>query len=78
VAPTPETIASGNYPISRPLYIYVNKARAEEKPGVAALVDFYLSEEGLASVDDTGYVRLTDEEYAQWRENWASRTVVTG
>jgi phosphate transport system substrate-binding protein len=78
VGPTPETIASGEYSISRPLYIYVNKARAEEKPEVAALVDFYLSEEGLASVDDTGYVRLTDEAYAQWRENWASRTVVTG
>ncbi|MGH8935283.1 MAG: phosphate ABC transporter substrate-binding protein PstS family protein [Acidimicrobiia bacterium] len=78
VAPTPETIASGDYPISRPLYIYVNKARAEEKPEVTALVDFYLTEEGLASVDDTGYVRLTEEEYAQWRESWTGRRVVTG
>ncbi len=75
VAPNPETIASGDYPISRPLFIYVNKAAAEEKPEVAAFVDFYLSAEGIVAVDDAGYVRLTDEELATWVANWESRTV---
>ena len=32
VEPTPETIASNEYPISRDLFIYVNKAKAEENP----------------------------------------------
>ena len=43
VAPTAETIADGTYPISRSLYIYVNAAKAEENPAVAAYVDFYLT-----------------------------------
>jgi phosphate transport system substrate-binding protein len=75
VAPTPETIASGEYPISRPLFIYVNKAAAEQKPAVAAFVDFYLSDEGITAVGDAGYVRLSDEELAAWVANWESRTV---
>ena len=60
VAPTPDTIASGEYPLSRPLFIYVNDERFESKPGVAAYVQFYFSEEGIASVTETGYVALTD------------------
>ena len=75
VAPTPETIASGEYPISRPLFIYVNKAAAEQEPAVAAFVDFYLSDEGITAVGDAGYVRLSDEELAAWVANWESRTV---
>lgn len=38
VAPTAETIASGSYPASRPLYIYVNTSRAEQIPGLAPYV----------------------------------------
>jgi phosphate transport system substrate-binding protein len=75
VAPNPDTIASGDYPISRPLFIYVNKAAATDKPEVAAFVDYYLSDEGIAAVDDAGYVRLTDDELSTWVENWESRTV---
>ena len=43
-APTPETIASGDYPLSRPLYIYVNNAKAAESGTVAAYVDPYLGD----------------------------------
>lgn len=72
VAPTPETIADGSYPIARPLFIYVNKAKAEASPALAAYVDFYLSEAGLSSVDQAGYIRLAD--YADLRSHWESRT----
>ena len=75
VGPTPETIADGSYPISRPLYIYVNKARADESAALAAYVDFYLSEEGLAAVDQAGYVRLAD--YGPVRDIWETRTTGT-
>ena len=75
VAPTAQTIASFEYPISRPLFIYVNKAAAEASPAVAAFVDFYMGEAGLAAVDDAGYVRLPDEEWGFWTANWQSRTV---
>jgi len=71
VAPTPDTIADGSYPIARPLYIYVNTGRAAANPAVVDYVDFYLSDEGLASVDETGYVRLAD--YSSTRSAWAGR-----
>ncbi len=44
VEPTPETIASGEFPIARDLFIYVNAAKAEENPALAAFVDFYVNE----------------------------------
>lgn len=75
VEPTDETIASGDYPIARDLYIYVNKAKAEENPAVAAYVDFYLSEEGLASVSEVGYVDLTDDAVAESTDAWESLEV---
>ena len=75
VEPTDETIASGEYPIARDLYIYVNKAKAEENPALAAYVDFYLSEAGLASVSEVGYVDLTDEAVAESTDVWESMEV---
>jgi phosphate transport system substrate-binding protein len=74
VAPTPETIADGSYPISRPLYIYVNRAKAAEKPAVAAWVDHYLSDEGITAVSDVGYVELSADALEATRERWAART----
>ena len=72
VSPTPETIASGDYPISRPLFVYVNAARAETNPALVEYVNFYLSDAGLANIDKAGYVRLA--EYAPVRDIWESRT----
>ena len=62
VDPTEATIASFEYPLSRPLFIYVNTAKAAEKQALADFVDFYLSEEGLAAVAEAGYVDLPDGE----------------
>ena len=41
------------------------------RPELADFVDFYLSDEGLANVDQAGYIRLAD--YAPVREIWSSR-----
>jgi len=70
VDPSPETIADGSYPLSRPLFIYVNQASAQ-RPEVAAYIDLYLSEAGLASVDESGYVRLAD--YSPVIQAWQNR-----
>ena len=43
------TIADGSYPLSRSLYIYVNKAKVASNPALAAFVDLYLSDEGIVS-----------------------------
>ncbi|MGH2684454.1 MAG: PstS family phosphate ABC transporter substrate-binding protein, partial [Actinomycetota bacterium] len=69
VAPTPETIADGTYPLSRPLFIYVNKARAAENPAVAGFVDFHLGD-GIGKVTEAGYVALTADDLAATKEAW--------
>lgn len=73
VAPTPETIADNSYPVSRPLFIYVNKAKAEENPALAAWVDFYLND-AIGSVSEVGYVDLADEDLEATRSVWEART----
>lgn len=70
VAPSEETIADGSYPVSRSLYIYVNDARVAEKPELAAFVDLYLSDEGLASVTEVGYVDLPPDRVEVTRAAW--------
>jgi phosphate transport system substrate-binding protein len=77
VAPTPETIASFEYPISRPLFIYVNTAKLEENPATEAYVDFYLSDEGITSAEEVGYVALNDEDLGETRSVWESKETGT-
>lgn len=69
-----DTIASGEYPVSRALYIYVNKASAAASPAVSAYVDYYMSDAGLGTaVSDVGYVNLTDDAKSATRANWSGR-----
>lgn len=77
VEPNEETISSGEYPIARDLYIYVNTAKMEENPAVAAYVDFYLSEAGLASVAEVGYVDLAAEDVQASLDAWAAKETGT-
>lgn len=74
VEPTAETIADNSYPISRDLYIYVNKAKAAENAAVAAYVDFYLADGTIDSVLETvPYVPLTPETLGESQAAWAAR-----
>lgn len=61
ITPTAETIKDGSYPLARPLFIYVNKAKLAD-PAVKAFVEFYLTnaEELVPAVD---MVPLTAEDY---------------
>ncbi len=45
VTPSLETIASGEYPVSRPLYFYVKGEHVGTIPGIAEFVQFFLSEQ---------------------------------
>lgn len=77
VEPTAETIASGEFPIARTLYIYVSKNRLAENAALASFVDFYLSDEGI-SVIGTGegqvpYVPLAAADLEATRATWAAR-----
>jgi phosphate transport system substrate-binding protein len=55
VEPTMESIVSGAYPISRPLYFYTNGDPAGD---LRAFVDFALSAEGQAIVTEMDFVPL--------------------
>lgn len=76
VAPTAESIADGSYPLSRSLFIYVNKAKAEANPAIGEYVDFYLGE-GYAAVEEVGYVALPDDQLSETKGFWSSRTTGT-
>jgi phosphate transport system substrate-binding protein len=73
VEPTQESIQSTEYPISRNLYIYVNKQAADQNEAVSAYVDFYLSEQGLSSVEEVGYVSLHQEDLDETISVWESK-----
>jgi phosphate transport system substrate-binding protein len=75
VTPTDATIADNSYPISRPLFIYVNKAKAESNPALAAFVDYYLTDDGISNVSEVGYVSLSDADLQSLRSTWEARTV---
>jgi phosphate transport system substrate-binding protein len=51
--PSDATVKSGDYPLSRPLFIYVN-AEALQRPEVRAFVEFYL-ENALDLAAEVGY-----------------------
>lgn len=55
VKPTPETVLSGKYPYSRPLFMYTN---GEPKGTAKDLIDFILSKEGQTLVEEEGFVSL--------------------
>ena len=63
VTPTPDTILSGEYePLTRPLFIYVNK-KSLERPEVRAFVEFYM-ERGEELTREVGYVPVSPDAYA--------------
>jgi len=70
VAPTPETIASNEYPMSRPLFIYVNTDKEATNPAITAFVDYYLSDAGIAAVTEADYIALGADELAATRAAW--------
>ena len=59
VEPNEETGASGDYPLSRPLYIYSAPSIMQEKPQVAAFINYYLqnkNEQLGPAGDQIGYI----------------------
>lgn len=77
VAPTPETIADASFPIARPLFIYVSVPQLEAKPELEAYIDFYMSDEGFASVSEVGYIDMPDETIEEVRQVWENRETGT-
>ena len=71
IMPSPETVKDGSYnPLSRPIFIYVNKKSLADKPEVKKFVEFYL-ENAPELVKEVKYVALPDDAYAKAQERVA-------
>jgi len=71
VEPNAETIASGDYGISRPLFIYIKNAHRGVIPGLNEFVEEYMSEAALGPdgyLAERGLVALSDEKRAEVQE----------
>ena len=72
VAPSAENVINGTYPISRSLYIYLNPNKITENQALEPFVDFYLSDEGIVSVEEVDYVALPTDRLEAARSAWES------
>lgn len=78
VMPSAETIASGEYPGSRPLYIYVKKAHVGVTPGIQEYLNQWASSWSAdGPLTSIGLVPATDEVQATSAEAVANLTVLT-
>lgn len=72
VAPTEATINDNSYaPLSRPLFIYPDIAKAKARPELKAFVDFYLENTNALSAE-VGYVALPDDLLQKEKDEWAA------
>jgi len=64
VEPSTQTAQSGEYtPLTRPLFMYVNRESLENKPQVEEFVSFLLASENQELVSEVGYIPISDELY---------------
>lgn len=71
VLPTPETITSGTYPLSRTVYVYANRRPKSAVPAkVAAFLNYIVSPEGQSIAARTGdYLPLSPDLAAKAKES---------
>ena len=74
VAPSAQTAQSGEYPLSRPLFIYVSTQDLEQQPELEEFVTFYL-ENVNQFVEQAHYVPLPESGVQEARERFQNRTV---
>jgi phosphate binding protein len=71
VAPTAETAESGEYRISRPLFIYSDPTIMQEKPQVASFLWFYLNNVN-DEILDVGYFPVSEDKMQENLDAWKS------
>ena len=71
VEPSKATVADGTYPLSRTLYIYVNKAKAQKSEALKSFVSYYL-ENGADFVEEADYVQLPEADAKKSSETWTA------
>ena len=75
VVPSTETVASGKYPVSRPLFFYVKKAHLGVIPGLKEYVEFFVSDDMIgpdSPLANYGLVAAPDKEREEIRAKFAA------
>lgn len=78
---TYDNIASGQWPISRPLFFYVKKVHLGAIPGLREYVEFFLSEDMVGDgglLGEKGLVSMSDETRLEVLENFRSGVIIRG
>lgn len=68
VVPSFDSIAAGNYPVSRPLYFYIKAAHVGKIPGIQEYAIEFTSEKAMGEdgyLPERGLIPLNDDELAQ-------------
>ena len=71
IEPTAETAESGEYPISRPLFIYSSNEIMQEKPQVTSFIHFYLTNV-VDEILDVGYFPVSEDQAQENLDTWNS------
>ncbi len=75
VVPSTESIASGEYPVSRPLFFYVKNAHLDVIPGLKEYVEFFVSDDMAGPNGPLAeYGLVSDPELAATQQMVADRT----
>jgi phosphate transport system substrate-binding protein len=72
VAPSFDSIANGDYPVSRPLYFYVKAAHVGKIPGIQEYAMEFTSEKAMGEdgyLPEKGLIPLSDKELAQVQDD---------
>ncbi len=75
ITPSVETISTGTYPVSRPLYFYVKKAHLDVVPGLKEYAEFFLSEQMIGAdgpLAQYGLVPAPDAERETYRTDFGA------
>ncbi|WP_299147712.1 substrate-binding domain-containing protein [uncultured Tateyamaria sp.] len=79
VSPSTETISTGEYPVSRPLFFYVKKAHIGVIPGLKEFASFFVADE-VAGPDGplAAYGLVSDPELSATQDDVANEAVMNG
>jgi phosphate transport system substrate-binding protein len=69
IEPNAETAESGEYPISRPLFLYSDAGILREKPQVASFLWFFLNNVNN-EIGDVGYFPVSDAKLQEAKDAW--------
>ncbi|KTG16885.1 MULTISPECIES: PstS family phosphate ABC transporter substrate-binding protein [unclassified Guyparkeria] len=76
VAPEPEAIGSGEYPVSRSLWFYIKNSHADDVPAMGEYVELFMSDK---MISDLGYLKgiglipMPQDLLNEWQTNVADR-----